>query len=422
MRGLRAGTRELPTEAPRFYSVAEVARMFGMSTMTVYRAIAAGEFPAVKVREPADRPGAGDRGDGRGRGRGSDGRRRRRLGPRGGGSVSSVFEHLDQAVERLATVRDELLADPYAVGPRRTSGCGVRVRGARVVAGLRAVEPAADLAGGAGRRGGRAGERGRVGAARRCRSAPLSLRLRAGLPVGWVRPVRWPSPRAAGAVVGDAERRSLDLVLDPRRVHLREGPGRGRGGRVLPDRAGAVRVDPGRSGAARGGVGVRLRRVDGAASPALTGTPADDPGRHGAGRMSRARELGSRSGPRGPRNSRWTACGGGPVGPRRRTAGLPVKGARCARVAGDGLAAALDREPRRPCTSAPSAAGGQRPAAPAGPGRPALSQPIPGRQLVTSTTHSVHGRRGGSVQPAATSTTRSCSSRRPRPVRSVTRR
>ena len=50
MRGLRAGTRELPTEAPRFYSVAEVARMLGMSTMTVYRAIAAGEFPAVKVR------------------------------------------------------------------------------------------------------------------------------------------------------------------------------------------------------------------------------------------------------------------------------------------------------------------------------------------------------------------------------------
>ena len=50
MRGLRTGTRELPTEAPRFYSVAEVARMFGLSTMTVYRAIAAGEFPAIKVR------------------------------------------------------------------------------------------------------------------------------------------------------------------------------------------------------------------------------------------------------------------------------------------------------------------------------------------------------------------------------------
>jgi len=35
---------------PRFYSVAEVARMFGMSPMTVYRAIAAGEFPAVRIR------------------------------------------------------------------------------------------------------------------------------------------------------------------------------------------------------------------------------------------------------------------------------------------------------------------------------------------------------------------------------------
>lgn len=50
MRGLRAAIRELPTEAPRFYSVAEVALMLRMSTMTVYRAIAAGEFPAVKVR------------------------------------------------------------------------------------------------------------------------------------------------------------------------------------------------------------------------------------------------------------------------------------------------------------------------------------------------------------------------------------
>lgn len=49
MRGLRART-EPAHEAPRFYSVAEVAQMFGMSTMTVYRAIAAGEFPAIKVR------------------------------------------------------------------------------------------------------------------------------------------------------------------------------------------------------------------------------------------------------------------------------------------------------------------------------------------------------------------------------------
>ena len=50
MRGLRARTAAPPAEAPRFYSVAQVARMLGMSTMTVYRAIAAGEFPAIKVR------------------------------------------------------------------------------------------------------------------------------------------------------------------------------------------------------------------------------------------------------------------------------------------------------------------------------------------------------------------------------------
>ncbi|GAA1858699.1 hypothetical protein GCM10009836_43670 [Pseudonocardia ailaonensis] len=37
-------------DKPRFYSVAEVARMFGMSKVTVYRAIADGDFPAVKIR------------------------------------------------------------------------------------------------------------------------------------------------------------------------------------------------------------------------------------------------------------------------------------------------------------------------------------------------------------------------------------
>lgn len=36
--------------APRFYSVPQVARMVGMSSMTLYRAIAAGEFPAVRIR------------------------------------------------------------------------------------------------------------------------------------------------------------------------------------------------------------------------------------------------------------------------------------------------------------------------------------------------------------------------------------
>lgn len=49
MRGVTIRT-EQPQEAPKFYSVTEVAQMFGLSTMTVYRAIAAGEFPAIKVR------------------------------------------------------------------------------------------------------------------------------------------------------------------------------------------------------------------------------------------------------------------------------------------------------------------------------------------------------------------------------------
>ncbi len=49
MRGHRS-TERATALARRFYSVAEVAEMFGMSPMTVYRAIAAGEFPAVRIR------------------------------------------------------------------------------------------------------------------------------------------------------------------------------------------------------------------------------------------------------------------------------------------------------------------------------------------------------------------------------------
>jgi len=37
-------------DIPRFYSVSQVAQMLGMSTMTLYRAISAGEFPAVRIR------------------------------------------------------------------------------------------------------------------------------------------------------------------------------------------------------------------------------------------------------------------------------------------------------------------------------------------------------------------------------------
>ena len=43
-------TAARPIERPLFYSVAQVARMFGTSPVTLYRAIAAGEFPAVRIR------------------------------------------------------------------------------------------------------------------------------------------------------------------------------------------------------------------------------------------------------------------------------------------------------------------------------------------------------------------------------------
>jgi len=38
-----------PVES-RFYSVRDVARMLGVSAMTVYRSIADGEVPAVRIR------------------------------------------------------------------------------------------------------------------------------------------------------------------------------------------------------------------------------------------------------------------------------------------------------------------------------------------------------------------------------------
>lgn len=37
-------------EGPRFYQVAQVAAMLGVSTMSLYRAINAGEFPAIRIR------------------------------------------------------------------------------------------------------------------------------------------------------------------------------------------------------------------------------------------------------------------------------------------------------------------------------------------------------------------------------------
>ena len=43
------GTRSMPGESP-WLSVAETARELGISEMTLYRAIQAGDFPAVRVR------------------------------------------------------------------------------------------------------------------------------------------------------------------------------------------------------------------------------------------------------------------------------------------------------------------------------------------------------------------------------------
>jgi len=43
------GNTEL-SPARAFYSVSEIAQRFGMSDMTLYRAIRAGEFPALRIR------------------------------------------------------------------------------------------------------------------------------------------------------------------------------------------------------------------------------------------------------------------------------------------------------------------------------------------------------------------------------------
>ncbi|MCI2421530.1 helix-turn-helix domain-containing protein [Saccharopolyspora sp. K220] len=45
----RRGEGQTP-DPPKFYSVAEAARMFRTSQMTLYRAIADGQFPAVRIR------------------------------------------------------------------------------------------------------------------------------------------------------------------------------------------------------------------------------------------------------------------------------------------------------------------------------------------------------------------------------------
>jgi excisionase family DNA binding protein len=48
--GLSSSERRAETPVRPFFSVAETARMLGVNPMTLYRAIGAGEFPAVKIR------------------------------------------------------------------------------------------------------------------------------------------------------------------------------------------------------------------------------------------------------------------------------------------------------------------------------------------------------------------------------------
>jgi len=48
--GRARGVEDVSQPSPTFYSVAETARLFGMSEMTLYRAIHAGQFPAVRIR------------------------------------------------------------------------------------------------------------------------------------------------------------------------------------------------------------------------------------------------------------------------------------------------------------------------------------------------------------------------------------
>jgi excisionase family DNA binding protein len=50
-RSLHAGvSAPAPDEPPAFYSVPKAARQLGMSPATLYRAIAANQFPAIRIR------------------------------------------------------------------------------------------------------------------------------------------------------------------------------------------------------------------------------------------------------------------------------------------------------------------------------------------------------------------------------------
>ena len=187
---------------PALSQRAEAARMLGMSSMTLYRAIAEGKFPAVRIRGRLIRSDRGLGSDGRGRDRGADRGRRRRMGRTkewpDEQRVPSTSTRPSSGCSRL---RDELLADEFA--PDRAARlAAVFESEARAwsqvyeLSSLRLVWRAA-LAAEAGARANAALWARRAAAA----SAAGCSVARAGLPVGWVRPARRPSPRAARRVM-----------------------------------------------------------------------------------------------------------------------------------------------------------------------------------------------------------------------------
>ena len=286
-------------------------------------------------------------------------------------------------MERLAALRDELLADECA--PDRAARlAAVFESEARAWSQVYELsQPAAGLAGGAGRGGRGAGERGAVGAARRRGAGRLGAGRELGCRSGGCAPPGGPHHERRGgwSVMDSVGALILFSILGA----VICAKARVAGGAVVFSLIALVLFvsTPAGSGAAGGGVGVRLdrrrRRHPGADRRDRRAAGGRGPRRWRCGGRSDERRRSARSGccPQG-RAGRGTAveppAAAGPVGPRRSTAGLPVKGARCApRRCATAWRPPCDREPRRPCTRTPYGGGVKRPAAPAGPARPAHS-------------------------------------------------
>ena len=272
---------------PSFYTAAETAEILRLDESTLYRHLRTGHSRAQDRRSvrrtwrrdraprrrrardgPLRRPGRLDAAVAPRPGRSPHADRRPERAAsrrRGGRPMSSVFEHLDQAVQRVACLRDELLADECAPdrAARLAAVFDAEARG--VVAGVRAVALRlvwrAALAAEAGARA-NAALWARRAAAERAGGPGHELGCRSGgcTPPGGPHHHRcwgWSVMHSVGALI---------LFCDAGCGDLREGAGRGRGDRVRADRAGAVRVDPGRVGAA-------ARRCRGSSRPSTARPP-----------------------------------------------------------------------------------------------------------------------------------------------------